>query len=191
MSTTHLLMKSIGSVTRISNARCRKAGLLVFLLLLFSCASPTEKESYLHVEHLDSPVKLAWGLMGRKSLPEDHAVLMHIVPPRRAAIWAMGIHFDLDVAFLDSNGIIQEIHTLKSYPEKLDPKRPIKHPRDLFLYEENDPILVFFKQRSITPNNPCHYVLETNAGFFKKNNLNVGTRLDLFSHRSRIFFSEE
>ncbi len=118
-----------------------------------------------------------WGLMQRKSLPDRYGMLFAQPSEARISLWAFNCYIDLAIAFLDRNGVIQEIAALKAYPEMMDPKRPVLSLKDMSLYPPNDPILQFYSKHAVTSKRPCSYALETDSSFFKKQKINVGDRL--------------
>ena len=61
------------------------------------------------LEIADSPASLAQGLMFRKHLDEDSGMLFKFEQPTPASFWGKNTYIPLDVAFLDSEGVILEI----------------------------------------------------------------------------------
>ncbi len=122
--------------------------------------------------------KKNWGLMQRKSLPDNYGMLFAQPSEARISLWAFNCYIDLAIAFLDRNGVVQEIASLKAYPEMMDPKRPVLSLKDLPLYPPNDPILQFYSKHGITSKRPCSYALETESSFFKKNKIDIGDHLE-------------
>jgi uncharacterized membrane protein (UPF0127 family) len=118
-----------------------------------------------------------WGLMGRTSLSENEGMLFTIDPPSIEKVWMFNCFVDLDVAFLDQDMTIVEIHTMKAYPEKMDPSRPVFSPTDFRLYLPNDPIYQFFDQESISSSFKASYTLEMPSQWFKNNNVQIGETL--------------
>lgn len=142
------------------------------------------------LEHAKTPSELAWGLMQRHSLPKDHGMLFHFKKSTIASIWMFNCYIDLSVAFLDKDLIIQEIHELKAYPEKMDPSRPVLRLRDISLYRSYDPIMEFYRNNSINSSQPTSYALEMNAGWFAENQINEGDKLHLLEDTTRGYFSK-
>ncbi len=100
----------------------------------------------------------AKGLMFVKSLPEDETMLFVNSVPSRAAYWMKNTSIALDIGFFDSNGILTEVKSL--YPHNLDT-----------VYSSRGDIL---------------YCLEANAGWFSKNGIKSGDKLDMELLKSAI-----
>jgi uncharacterized membrane protein (UPF0127 family) len=128
----------------------------------------------LELEHAVTTEQLVWGLMQRKSLPANHGMTFNYNTSLKRNIWAFNCLIDLSVAFLDEHKVIREIHELKAFPHRMDPRRPVKNLNDLNLYPHSDPIIHFFENRSITSSSNSKYVLEMAAKWFKRNDIKPG-----------------
>lgn len=115
--------------------------------------------------------------MQRKNLAENHGLLIHYPAVMPVSIWMFNVQIDLSVAFLDENGRILQIEELKSYPERMDPARPVYTISDFNRYPKDDPILIFFQETKVRSQMPVKYALEMNAGWFRKNRIFVGDKL--------------
>ena len=93
----------------------------------------------------------ARGLMFRESLPADGAMVFAFDAPRQMSFWMKNTLIPLDIAFLTADGAITEIKSM--FPLNLN---PVKSSRSDILY--------------------C---IETNAGWFAKNGLSAGDKLDM------------
>jgi uncharacterized membrane protein (UPF0127 family) len=140
------------------------------------------------LEFTNEPQKKMWGLMQRKSLPDDWGMLFVFSPPQPINLWSFNCYIDLAVAFLDPSGVIQEISILKSYPDKMDPKRPVNSLRDLRRYPLNDPILDFYRKNSLVSKRPAAAALETDANFYSKHDIQVGDVLLYEMNNSKALF---
>lgn len=141
---------------------------------------------FITIEHAKGAQRQSWGLMQRSNLPASHGMLFSYEAPRHITLWAFNCLIDLQVAFLDSRGIIQEIAHLKSYPEKMDPNRPVNELNDLSKYPSTDPICHFFLQHSVKSKALCNYALEMPAPYFEDSQLKAG---DVFlQDGERAFF---
>ncbi len=149
-----------------------------FIALLMSQMALWSKEIPITIEYADNSHARSWGLMGREAMDENHGLLIAYDWPTMMSIWMFNVFFDLEIAFLDHKGVIQEIRTLKAYPEMMDPKRPIKTLKDIDLYPPTDPVRVFFTNNSIKSYRPARYGLEMKAGWFSKNGVGVGDRVE-------------
>ncbi len=99
----------------------------------------------------DSPIERAKGLGGRKSLPEDTAMIFVFDAPGIQGFWMKGMEFPIDIIWIDGEKRIVNIEeniSPDSYPKVFSPE-----------------------QKSL-------YVLEANAGFAGENNLKVGDHLN-------------
>lgn len=130
----------------------------------------------LSLEHANSPASIAWGLMGRSHLPKNHGMAFTFPELSYIGVWMFNCHFDISVAFLSDQKVIQEIFDLRAYPEMMDPLRPVETLEDMKLYPDNDPIRVFFEKNGIRSKYPARYMIEVAKGWFQENQINVGDR---------------
>lgn len=100
------------------------------------------------IYYASTPETQALGLMDVKHLPEDHGMLFIFNPPKRPSFWIKNTFIPLDIAFIDSNGIIKEIHQL--YP--LD-------------------------EVHVIGQDEYKYALLVNRGWFKNNNYSIGDKI--------------
>lgn len=87
------------------------------------------------------------GMMFRKTMAENEGMLFVMPAPHRAAFWMRNCSLPLSCAYIDSAGIILEIHAMKPFDEA-----PIHASSD-----------------------KVQYVLETNQGWFDRHKIGVGT----------------
>ena len=133
----------------------------------------------LHVEHARTEEEIDWGLMGREAMEEDSGMLFHFPEVRQRSFWMFNCQVDLDLAFLDEDGIVLEIHPMKAYPEVMDPDRPVRSVEDFSLYPSDDWVCRFFARRAKSSEGPVAYALEMPRGWFAANHVEIGQRLDL------------
>ena len=69
------------------------------------------------VEVADTPGEQVMGLMNRDSLPADRGMIFVFEKPKKAFFWMKNTPLPLDVAFLDSDGVILEIQPLVPFEE--------------------------------------------------------------------------
>jgi len=108
----------------------------------------------INVEISDTGQKIQQGLMYRESLDEDSGMLFIFQNEKPVSFWMKNTKIPLDMMFVSADGIINEIK-VNVQPCLSDPctTYPSKH--------------------------PTKYVIEVNAGFSEKSNIQVGDRLDL------------
>jgi uncharacterized membrane protein (UPF0127 family) len=128
----------------------------------------------IELEYADNPDRDEWGLMGRASLAQDQGMLFNIDPPQKLSVWMFNCYFDLSLAFLDQNRVIRDLHELPAYPEKMDPKRPVKTLEDLNKYPDNDPIVLFFIKNAYKTNFLASYFIEMDKNWFPQHGIRPG-----------------
>jgi uncharacterized protein len=89
------------------------------------------------------------GMMFRTNITDQSAMLFVLPEPQRASFWMMNCPHSLSAAYIDPQGVIQEIHHL----------------------EKNDTNSVLAASSDI------QYVLEVNDGWFKRHDIGVGTMI--------------
>ena len=112
---------------------------------------PTVK-LYIGAETLDAEQALTWreqetGMMFRTNIQDADAMIFVFPQPFQASFWMKNCPESISAAYIDPNGVIQEIHHL----------------------EKEDTNAVVAASANI------QYVLETSDGWFKRHNINVGT----------------
>jgi uncharacterized membrane protein (UPF0127 family) len=91
------------------------------------------------------------GLAFRRDLPADHGMLFVYEQNQIIGFWMKDTYIHLSIAFLDADGKILEIHDM-------DPRYPT---------------------RRYISKLPARYALEVNQGWFSKNGIKAGNRIDL------------
>ena len=71
----------------------------------------------LTVELAESPNEQMTGLMNRESLESNHGMLFIFPNPKKASFWMHNTSIPLDLAFLNTDGVILEIHSLVPFEE--------------------------------------------------------------------------
>jgi uncharacterized membrane protein (UPF0127 family) len=102
------------------------------------------------VELATTPEERARGLMFREELPEHRGMLFVFPVDHRGNFWMKDTLIPLDIAFIDSSGRVIEIHQ--------------REPLDL---------------EGRGPGAPYRYALEVNQGWFERNGLGVGDRVEI------------
>lgn len=97
----------------------------------------------------DSEIERLKGLMFRENLPENQGMLFVFENQEIRSLWMKNTLMPLDMIFVDSNNLIVDI---------IENAEPCK--------TQECPIY--------TSNAPAMYIIEVNAGFVKKNGIEVG-----------------
>lgn len=111
----------------------------------------------LNVEIADSPEKLTFGLMYKRSLGANEGMLFIFEDERPLSFWMKNTFVDLSVAFFNSKKELLEIKDMEAATSEL---------------QHNFPTYVSAS--------PAQYALEMRRGWFKKNHIKVGDKLQLF-----------
>ena len=109
-----------------------------------------------NVEIADTPASLAHGLMHRQELEENNGMLFKFPFQREASFWGKNTYIPLDIAFIDSNGIITDIKQITPLSTK-----------------------------QVWSSGLCSMALETNAGFFFYFDIKVGYKVELVSNEDK------
>lgn len=99
----------------------------------------------LYVEVAKTPIQRERGLMGRKRLGKNQGMLFDFSSSQKLSFWMRNTYVPLDIAFIDNEGVIQEIKEM-----------------------------IPLSTRPVTSNNQCRYALEVNRGWFDNNNIRAG-----------------
>lgn len=102
------------------------------------------------LEVADTPESRATGLSKRSSLPENAGMLFVFPSDGQAPFWMKDTWIPLSIAFISSDGRIVDIQDMQPMAEDLH-----------------------------RPAQPYRYALEVNQGFFEKNGVSTGDRVDL------------
>jgi uncharacterized protein len=157
----------------------RRVALLLLAAFLVSCTSEpaADDDAYEHVMSFDTAhVRLArerdtlrlalelaisdeqktMGLMERRRLADDAGMLFvyDSTQPPDAGFWMYRTRIPLDIAFLDSAGVIRALRSMTPCPTTIAQGCP-----------------------SYTPDVAYRYALEVNAGFFARHGITIGHSL--------------
>jgi len=105
-------------------------------------------DARLTVEVPDNRAALRRGLMHREHLPENRGMLFVWPKASRHGMWMLNTLIPLDVAFIDDDGVITNIETMR--PETTDMHNAER---------------------------PVRYALEVNAGWFEDHGIGPGDRV--------------
>jgi len=108
-------------------------------------------EQELEVELALTPASQAKGLMKRESMEPNHGMLFVFDNAESRSFWMKNTWIPLDLAYIDPQGVIQEIHPL--YPNNQN------------------------SVKSVSTN--IQFALETNQHWFKNHQLQAGSQIDL------------
>ena len=93
------------------------------------------------------------GLMNREKLPEDKGMMFPFLVPWHKFFWMKNVKIPLDIIFVNSKLEIIKIHETSVEPG------------------------LFYK--IYWSHGMCKYVIETNMGFCKKNNITEGSKIEI------------
>jgi len=134
--------------------------LIVILVLIISYIAVKSTKSYdqiikirnkeIFVEIADTEKEVKRGLMGRKDLPEDHGMLFIFPIEAQYSFWMKDTLIPLDLIYLDKDYKVVDI-------------------KENFQPCEEEPCDIF------RPENNATFVLEVNAGFVDKYDIEEGT----------------
>ncbi len=102
--------------------------------------------------------ELRRGLMYRKNMGENEGMIFLYTKPQRMSFWMRNTPLPLDVGFISSDGVLQEFYPLYPYDETT----------------------------VVSRSDELQYALELNQGWFQKNNINRGAKLDLEMFKKAI-----
>src|ERR1700758_4097670 len=103
----------------------------------------------LKAELADTESKREKGLMFRRSLSENSGMLFVFAPPAQAAFWMKNTRIPLSIAFLDNQGKILEIRSMRPFDETV----------------------------ILSASNAVAYALEVNEGWFDYHGIQTGTKV--------------
>jgi len=106
--------------------------------------------STLRVDIVSSNVAMAQGLMHRKELPQDEGMLFKFHNSIEPSFWGKNTYIPLDIAFVNSANQIVDI-------KKIVP----------------------MSTRQVHGNGLSSMAIEANAGFFAKNNIGIGSKVNI------------
>ena len=152
-------------VLRVFVSSCSKIVPILFLASLTACKQPlppTEVSAFalktatlkignqtVTAEIADTQGTMQTGLMYRKTMPENHGMIFVFSEERQASFWMHNTDLPLDIAYLDRNGKLLEVHAAKPHDDNPIP--------------------------AATSN--IAYALEMNQGWFAKKSIFVGTNI--------------
>ena len=112
----------------------------------------------LHLELAVKPEQRSMGLMERRQLPENAGMLFvyDAMQPSDAGFWMYRTRIPLDIAFLDSVGVVRSIRAMVPCPTTIAEGCP-----------------------TYTPDARYQYALELNAGFVERHGIRAGDTLVL------------
>jgi uncharacterized membrane protein (UPF0127 family) len=112
----------------------------------------------IQVEVADSPREWELGLSYRDILADNHGMLFVFPYESRRVFWMKGCNFDIDLAYIESDGTISEIITMEKEPLSTPPES-----------------LTTYPSQSTT----IRYVLEMIGGWFEEHNIETNAKVSL------------
>jgi uncharacterized membrane protein (UPF0127 family) len=116
------------------------------------------EKKIIQIEIADSPQEWEMGLSYRDTLAGDIGMFFVFPNERRRVFWMRGCNFDIDLAYIESDGIISEIITMKKEPLNTPPES-----------------LTTYPSQSTT----IKYALEMIGGWFEDHNINANAKVNL------------
>ena len=107
------------------------------------------KDKTVSVELARTPAQRQQGLMFRDSLGADEGMLFVFETPQHLSFWMKNTKVPLSIAYLDADGAVLQVEDMEPYSESPIPSK-----------------------------DPCLFALEVNRGWFARNGIRVGDRLD-------------
>lgn len=104
----------------------------------------------LRVTIAETPDDMARGLMFRKSMPDDEGMVFIFKKSQNLRFWGANTYIPLDIAFINRHNRISQISNIKPLCEK-----------------------------PVVSEEECHIAIEANLGFFERNRVKVGDKIDL------------
>ncbi len=117
--------------------------------LYFQNTATGKAISKIDIEKADTEVDRQFGLMFRKSMPEDQGMLFIFDVNEQQSFWMRNTYIPLDIMFVDENGVITTIH---------ENAKPM-----------ND--------NSLPSNGKAKYVVEVIGGYAQKYGIKVGDKI--------------
>jgi len=100
------------------------------------------------VEIADTFEKQSVGLMFRKSMPDNTGMIFVYKKPIVLSFWMANTYIPLDIAFLDENMVVKEIHNMAP-----------------------------LSTRSTRSSMPCKYAVEVPVGTFEKHDITINSKI--------------
>lgn len=110
---------------------------------------------YLNVEIAETPSQLAKGLMFRNKLGQDEGMLFKFKHPQNLKFWGVNTYIPLAIAFVSPEKEIVKISYISPFSEK-----------------------------SVDSSIDCNMAIEANYDFFKNNNVNIGSKIEVINDDS-------
>ena len=142
-----------------------KQAVVILLLISTSCFSQEKlkecrlsikndngQKIHVTVEMAESAQARNKGLMYRKQMDFNRGMLFVFENSKTRSFWMKNTYIPLDIAYINENGIINEIYTMK-------------------------PLDYSIIYNSIKP---AMFALEVNAGWFKRNNISAGSKIEFY-----------
>lgn len=135
---------------------------LIFMPFYFSVADVTFETKKikvgrqpLNVEIAQKPEQLQKGLMFRKELKDGFGMLFIFDRESPQNFWMKNTFIPLSIGFFDSKKVLVDIQDMQAVTSELDQRPP-----------------------SYTSRKPAQYALEVPQGWFKKNKVDLGSKLE-------------
>lgn len=138
--------------------------LFIVLLLLAGCGEDNQKETItvsghkIRVYVARTPSDRMRGFAGKKEIKKNTGMLFVFPDEGKRSFWMAGCNFDLDLAYINGRGVVEEIITMR----REDPGTPVNE-----------------MKRYPSRSDRIKYALEMRAGWFREHGIKPGTEIDL------------
>lgn len=112
------------------------------------------EEVVINIEVAKTKEELEKGLSGKESLPENSGMLFVFPIANKYTFWMPDMNFPIDIIWINNNKVVDITSNVTN------------------IFDRSNPIYYSTEK-------PAKYVLEVNAGFSEKNNIKIGSMVEV------------